>query len=112
MISERTSSPSIITARSIFVCPTNGRRSGDDLQAKVFAVALGMYASLAEAFRAAAPDDINYIAVKGTWAERLDDAAAVAKPWLTARNPAAWEQTPCVVVSADGSFAKEPRDGF
>jgi len=50
--------------------------------------------------------------VKGTLAQRLDDAAAAAKPWLTAPNPAVWEQTPCVVVSDDGSYAKVARDGF
>ena len=50
--------------------------------------------------------------VKGTQAQRLDAAAAEAKPWLTAPNPAVWEQTPCVVVDDDGSYAKVPRDAF
>ncbi|GEM_PF-4861535 len=67
--------------------------AGDELQRKIFAVAQKMYVDLNEGFRAAEPDDISYMMVKGTLAQRLDDAAAAAKPWLTAPNPAVWEQT-------------------
>lgn len=86
--------------------------SDADLQGKIFAVAQQMYVDLNAGFRAAEPSDISYMLVKATQAQRLDPAAAAAKPWLMAPNPAVWEQTPCVAVAAGGSYAKVPRDGF
>jgi hypothetical protein len=86
--------------------------SDDDLQGKIFAVAQQMYVDLNAGFRAAEPNDISYMLVKETQAQRLAAAAAEAKPWLTAPNPAVWEQTPCVVVEDAGSYTKVPRDGF
>jgi hypothetical protein len=86
--------------------------SDDDLHGKIFAVAQQMYVDLNAGFRAAEPDDISYMLLKGTQVQRLDAAAAQAKPWLTAPNPAVWEQTPCVVVDDDGAYTKAPRDEF
>ena len=81
-----------------------------ELQQKIFAVAQQMYADLNAGFRAAEPSDISYMRVKATHADLLDVATAQAKPWLTARNPAAWEATPCVAVGDDGSYRKLARD--
>ena len=86
--------------------------SDGDLQGKIFAVAQQMYVDLNAGFRAAEPDDISYMLVKATQAQGLDSAVAEAKPWLTAPNPAVWEQTPCVVVDDDGSYTKVARDQF
>jgi hypothetical protein len=86
--------------------------SDTELQQKVFAVAQQMYVDLNAGFRAAEPDDISYMLVKGTQAQKLDADAARAKPWLTAPNPAVWEPTPCVVVDDDCSYRKVPRDEF
>lgn len=86
--------------------------SDAELQQKIFAVAQQMYVDLNAGFRAAEPDDISYMLVKSTQAQKLDAAAAQAKPWLTAPNPAVWEQTPCVVVNDDGSYQKVARDAF
>src|ERR1700681_427679 len=86
--------------------------SDGDLQGKIFAVAQQMYVDLNAGFRAAEPDDISYMLVKATQAQLLDAAAAEVKPWLTAPNPAVWEQTPCVVVDDDGSYTKVARDEF
>jgi hypothetical protein len=83
-----------------------------ELQQNIFAVAKQMYVDLNAGFRAAEPDDISYMLVKDTHAQKLDDAAAEAKPWLAAPNPAAWESTPCVVVNDDGSYSKVARDAF
>ena len=81
-----------------------------EFQQHVFAVAQKMYVDLNAGFRAAEPDDISYMLVKATQAERLDAAAAEGKPWLAAPNPAVWERTPCVAVDADGSYRKVTRD--
>jgi hypothetical protein len=86
--------------------------SDAELQQKIFAVAQQMYLDLNAGFRAAEPDDISYMLVKSTQAQRLDADAAQAKPWLTAPNPAVWEPTPCVVVNDDGSYRKVARDAF
>jgi hypothetical protein len=83
-----------------------------DLQQKVYAVAQKMYDDLNAGFRAAEPDDISYMLVKSTDAEKLDPAAAQAKPWVSAPNPAVWESTPCVVVADDGSYRKVTREEF
>jgi hypothetical protein len=87
-------------------------QSDAELQQNIFAVAKQMYVDLNAGFRAAEPDDISYMLVKDTHAQKLDDAAAEAKPWLAAPNPAAWESTPCVVVNDDGSYSKVARDAF
>ncbi len=71
-----------------------------------------MYVDLNAGFKAAEPDDISYMLVKATQAERLDTGAAAAKPWLAAPNPAVWEPTPCVVIDDDGSYRKVTRDDF
>jgi hypothetical protein len=86
--------------------------SDEELQQKIFAVAQQMYVDLNAGFRAAEPDDISYMLIKGAHAQRLDAAAAEAKPWHAAPNPAAWESTPCVVVNDDGSYSKVARDAF
>jgi hypothetical protein len=86
--------------------------SDDELQQKTFAVAQKMYEDLNAGFRAAEPDDISYMLVKSTRAQRLDDGAAQAKPWVEAPNPAVWEWTPCVIVNDDGSYTKTKRDAF
>lgn len=86
--------------------------SDAELQQKIFAVAQQMYVDLNAGFRAAEPDDISYMLVKSTQAQKLGPAAAQAKPWLTAPNPAVWESTPCVIVSDDGSYRKVTRDEF
>ncbi len=86
--------------------------SDAELQPKIFGVAQQMYADLNAGFRAAEPSDLSYLLVKGTHAEALDEAAAQAKPWLAAPNPAVWEPTPCVVVADDGSYQKVARDAF
>jgi hypothetical protein len=83
-----------------------------ELQQNVFTVAQKMYADLNAGFRAAEPDDISYMLVKSTNAERLDAAAAAQKPWQAAANPAVWEPTPCVVIDDDGSYRKVTRDEF
>ena len=86
--------------------------SDAELQQNVFAVAQRMYVDLNAGFRAAEPDDISSMLVKSTNARRLDAAAAQAKPWLGAANPAVWERTPCVVVDDDGSYRKVTREEF
>ena len=86
--------------------------SDAELQQNVFAVAQKMYVDLNTGFRAAEPDDISYMLVKATQAQRLDAGAAAAKPWVEAPNPAVWEPTPCVVVDGDGSYRKVTRDEF
>jgi hypothetical protein len=83
-----------------------------DLQQKIFAVAQQMYADLNAGFRAAEPSDLSYMLVKATHAEQLAAAAAAAKPWLAAPNPAVWEPTPCVIVNDDGSYRKVDRNAF
>ncbi|HEV2641194.1 MAG TPA: hypothetical protein VGT98_00730 [Candidatus Elarobacter sp.] len=87
-----------------------GAFSDAELQRHVFAVAQKMYVDLNAGFRAAEPDDISYMLVKATQTQLLDAAAAEAKPWLKAANPAVWEHTPCVVVDDDGSYRKVTRD--
>ncbi len=82
----------------------------DELQKKIFAVAQQMYVDLNAGFRAAEPNDISYMLVKATHAQRLDAATAQAKPWLNAPNPAVWEPTPCVTVDAGGAYEKVSRD--
>jgi hypothetical protein len=86
--------------------------SDAELQQNVFGIAQKMYEDLNAGFRAAEPDDISYMLVKATQAQRLEPAVAATKPWLTAPNPAAWEETPCVVVKDDGSYSKVARDAF
>ena len=86
--------------------------SDAELQQKIFAVAQQMYVDLNAGFQAAEPDDISYMLVKQTQAQKLDAGAAQAKSWLTAPNPAVWESTPCVVVNDDGSYSKVARDAF
>jgi hypothetical protein len=83
-----------------------------ELEQHVFAVAQKMYVDLNAGFRAAEPDDISYMLVKATQAQRLDAGAAAATPWVQAPNPAVWEPTPCVVVDDDGSYRKVSRDEF
>jgi hypothetical protein len=70
--------------------------SDAELQQKIFGVAQRTYADLNAGFRAAEPTDSSYMLVKASHAESLAAAAAQAKPWLGAPNPAVWEPTPCV----------------
>jgi hypothetical protein len=86
--------------------------SDDELQLKIFTVARAIYDDLNAGFRSAEPGDLSYMMVKSTLATRLDDAAAASKPWLQARNPSVWEDTPCVVVAGDGSYTKVARNAF
>ena len=86
--------------------------SDADLEPKIFTVAKAMYADLNAGFRRAEPNDTSYMIVKSTEPLRLMDEVADAKLWLTARNPAVWESTPCVVVNDDGSYTKVARDAF
>jgi hypothetical protein len=81
-----------------------------ELQQKIFAVAQQMYVDLNAGFRAAEPDDISYMLVKNTQAEKLDAAAVQAKPWMTAPNPAVWESTPAVIVDDNGTYRKVARE--
>ena len=83
-----------------------------DLQQKIFAVAQKMYDDLNAGFREAEPDDISYMLVKNTQAEKLDAAAVQAKPWMAAPDPAVWESTPCVIVDDGGTYHKVAREGF
>ena len=76
------------------------------LQQRVFDVAQKMYADLNKRFRAAAPEDPNYLRVKSARATRLTPDQTQSRPWETAPPPARWEPTPCVVVNADCSYSK------
>jgi hypothetical protein len=76
-----------------------------ELQARAFATAERTYVDLNERLRAAEPGDPNYLRVKSTRARVLGTDEANSWPWVSARPPV-WEPSPCVVVHADGTYAK------
>lgn len=84
----------------------------EQLQQRVYEVMQQMYYDLNANFRVAEPDDPNYLLAKSTRATPLTPEETAAKPWLQAPTPAAWEWTPCVVVSEDGSYVRMPPELF
>lgn len=96
-----------------FRVPDEWAALGDaELQRRVFAVARKMYEDLAAHFRAAEPNDINYLAVLGTRARVLGAEEEAGRPWVAAKTPAVWEWTPCVVVEREGTYRKVRREEF
>jgi hypothetical protein len=76
-----------------------------ELQKRAYEVATRIYEEHARRFRAAEPNDLNYLLVKRTRTRKLADDEALAWPWLKA-SPPVWESTPCFVVHADGSHER------
>lgn len=77
-----------------------------ELKTNVMAVFQDIYNDFNAHFRQAEPDDLGYLAPLDVNPRVLTPVEEAAKPWLTARVPAVWEWTPCVVVSDDGKYTK------
>ena len=96
-----------------FATPDSWATEPDEaLQKRVLDVAQRMYADLNERFRAAEPDDPNFLRVKLTDALQMYPEDVRAEVWKDAPAPAAWEPTPCVVVNEDHSYSKVPPAQF
>ena len=76
-----------------------------ELQKRAYEVATRIYDDHARRFRAAEPNDLNYIRVKWTRTRKLSPDEALAWPWLKA-TPPVWESSPCFVVHAGGAHER------
>ena len=78
----------------------------DGVLLRVDRLAQAMYTDLAAGFRAAEPNDPNYLAVLHTATNLLTAEQVAAAPWHGPPGPPMWEETNCVVVHADGDYTK------
>jgi hypothetical protein len=84
----------------------------DELKSKVMEVFMQIYNAFNAHFRQVEPDDLSYLAPLDVNPRVLTAGEVEAAPWLTARVPAVWEWTPCVIVDAEGRYTKVAPSDF
>jgi hypothetical protein len=82
------------------------------LKADVMDVFREIYDDFNKHFRAVEPDDLGQLAPLDVNPRFLTSDEEKAAPWLTAKVPAVWEWTPCVIVDDDGHHTKVAPSDF